>query len=139
MLFNVELLPGGKLPKKANPSDAGYDLYANEAVTIYVGETKLVRCGFKLGLKEGWEAQIRGRSGLGLKGLTVGQGIGTVDAGYRGEVGAILRNHGATPCFIKPGDRIAQMVLYKLDQAELTEGPVDATDRGEKGYGSSGV
>ncbi len=127
-------------PAKAHHDDAAWDLRSREATVIGSGEFKLVKTGLFLELPEGWEAQVRPRSGLALKhGISVLNTPGTIDAGYRGEVGVILINHGREPFVIERGHRIAQMVVQKLPAVELV--PVAAladSHRGAGGFGSTG-
>ena len=110
-------------------------------VTILPGEIKLISSGIYLSIPQGYEAEIRPRSGLALKhGISVLNSPGTIDAGYRGEVGIILLNHGAHEFPVKRGDRIAQMVIQKLPEVELV--PVtelNGSKRGAGGFGSTGV
>lgn len=132
------------LPTKGHPDDAGYDLKArvDDYIILQPGERRLIPTGVRLGLPVGYEAQIRPRSGLALNhGLTIVNSPGTVDAGYRGELGIILHNtdqeYGYT---VRRGDRIAQMVIHRLPTVgiDLVD-ELDETDRGEGGYGSTGV
>jgi len=100
----------------------------------------LVPTGLKIALEEGWEAQVRPRSGLALKhGITCLNSPGTIDSDYRGEVGVILVNHGQEPFVIRRGERIAQMVIARHEQAAILEtGTLDETVRGAGGFGSTG-
>lgn len=128
-------------PQKAHADDAAYDLRSREELTIAGGDFKLVKTGLFLELPFGWEAQVRPRSGLACKsGITVLNSPGTIDAGYRGEVGVILHNVSRQEFSIKRGDRIAQLVLQKLSEAELVmvEEICESTLRGEGGFGSTG-
>jgi len=142
MKVNIELLPYGQMPTKAHVDDAGFDLYAanEETIHLWAGDTKLIPVGFKINLPPGWEAQIRPRSGLAFRqSVTVLNAPGTIDAGYRGEVGVILVNHSKSKQFtVNKGDRIAQMVIKPVPKIELVVGSVDETARGAAGYGSSG-
>lgn len=128
----------------AKPGDAGFDLRAAilEPVKIYAGEAALIPCGIKLAIPLGFEVQVRPRSGLALKNqVTVLNSPGTVDSGYRGEVGVILQNHGDFRVFtINPGDRIAQGVLAAVAYLNfMTVDELPDSVRGETGFGSSGV
>lgn len=127
----------------ATPQSAGLDLRANndEPIELKPLERKLIPTGLFLALPEGYEAQIRPRSGLALKkGITVLNAPGTVDADYRGEVGVILINMSNEPFVIEKGERIAQMVIARHEQAELILVDVlDETERGAGGYGHTGV
>lgn len=129
------------LPAYAHPSDAGMDIRSVEALTIPVGKRALVHTGLIVNLPLGFEAQVRPRSGLALKhGVTVLNTPGTIDAGYRGEIGVILINLGDTDFEIKVGDRIAQMVIAPVTQSTIVEATeIDETDRGAGGFGSTGV
>ena len=131
------------LPSYATLLSAGLDLRANitESKTIDVLERCLIPTGLKVALPEGYEAQIRPRSGLALKhGITVLNSPGTVDADYRGEIGVILVNLSDTPFTINPGERVAQMVLAKHSQVDFVEvNELGDSERGEGGFGHTGV
>ncbi|MBP7173204.1 MAG: dUTP diphosphatase [Cloacibacterium sp.] len=132
-----------QLPKYQTALSAGMDLYANifEPITLKSLERKLIPTGLYISLPEGYEAQVRPRSGLALKnGITVLNTPGTIDADYRGEIGVILVNLSSEEVTINDGDRIAQMVIAKHETAtwEQVEN-LDETERGEGGFGSSGV
>ena len=133
--------PEAQLPAYAHPGDAGMDVRSIENVTLAPGARALVRTGLVLALPPDAEAQVRPRSGLALKhGVTVLNTPGTIDAGYRGEVGVILINLGAEPFVVEKGMKIAQLVVAPVAQAEIVEvSAVDATDRGAGGFGSTGV
>ena len=130
-----------QLPTYAHPGDAGMDVRSVEDVTLAPGARALVRTGLVLMLPPDAEAQVRPRSGLALKhGVTVLNSPGTIDAGYRGEVGVILVNLGAEPFVVEKGMKIAQLVVAPVAQAEVVEvSAVDASDRGAGGFGSTGV
>ncbi|MCT4622039.1 MAG: dUTP diphosphatase [Schleiferiaceae bacterium] len=121
---------------------AGLDLRANleNPVTLFPGEWKLVPTGLSIALPVGYEAQVRPRSGLAYKhGITVLNSPGTIDADYRGDVGVILINHSKHSFEIKNGERIAQLVIAKHEQAEWIEvKELDKTERGAGGFGSTG-
>ena len=127
-------------PAKAHPDDAAYDLRSRADMELAPGKTTLVPTGLFLELPVGYEAQIRCRSGLALKhDLSLPNAPGTIDAGYRGEVGVIVFNRGEKPFPVKRGDRIAQMVISKLPEVELLEvEELSETGRGEGGFGSTG-
>ena len=127
-------------PAKAHPDDAAYDLRSRVDVELPPGRTSLVPTGLFLELPVGYEAQIRSRSGLALKhDLSLPNAPGTVDAGYRGEVGVIMYNRGDKEFRIARGDRIAQMVIAKLPEVELVEvEELAASSRGAGGFGSTG-
>ncbi len=136
---------GMDLPLPAYMSDhaAGMDLYAavNPETVIPPGEWRLVQTGISIALPEGYEAQVRPRSGLALKqGVSILNTPGTVDADYRGEVGVILMNHGRQDLVIRRGDRIAQMIVNKIEKIELEEvAELSASDRGTGGFGHTGI
>ena len=128
------------IPAKAHSDDAAYDLRSRTDITLPVGKSTLVPTGVYMELPVNYEAQIRPRSGLALKhNLTLTNSPGTIDAGYRGEVGVIMFNHGPEEFAVKRGDRIAQMVIAELPQTELIlSDELNATDRGTGGFGSTG-
>ena len=144
-MIQVKVINKGKqpLPKYATPQSAGMDLRANieEAFTLKPLERKLVPTGLFISLPEGYEAQVRPRSGLALKhGITVLNTPGTVDADYRGEVGVVLVNLSNEPFTVEPGERIAQMVIAKHERADfVVVEELDETERGAGGYGHTGV
>jgi len=131
------------LPSYQTRASAGMDLRAQLAEPIRLGplERAVVGTGLYLELPEGYEAQIRPRSGLAAKqGITVLNSPGTIDADYRGEIGVILANVSNEPVTIQHGDRIAQMVISRHQQAEWIEvETLSLTDRGSGGFGSTGV
>jgi len=144
-IVRIQRLPHGEgldLPSYATEHAAGADLRAavSEEVIIQPGERTLIPTGIAMALPDGFEAQIRPRSGLALKhGITVLNTPGTIDADYRGEVGIILINHGDMPFHIHRGDRIAQMIIAPFVQAAWQEAAsLSETARGEGGFGSSG-
>lgn len=132
-------LPG---PERATAHAAGFDLRACVAADTIVaaGERAMVPTGIALALPEGYEAQIRPRSGLALRhGVTLLNAPGTIDADYRGEIGVIMINHGATPFLIARGERIAQLVISRLPEVEVEiVEELPATARGAGGFGSTG-
>jgi dUTP pyrophosphatase len=136
----IKLNEAAIIPSYSHPGDAGLDLFAVEAQTILPGETKLINTGIAIAVPPGTEAQIRPRSGLALKhSITVLNSPGTIDAGYRGEIGIILINLGKQPFQILPGMKIAQMVIASIIQAKLTlVTQLNATNRGIDGFGSTG-
>jgi dUTP pyrophosphatase len=131
-----------ELPAYATSLSAGMDIRANlsESLILQPLERKLVPTGLFLEIPEGFEVQIRPRSGLAFKhGITVLNSPGTIDADYRGEVGVLLVNLSNEPFEIQHGERIAQMVVVSYTQAELIETTeLSATDRGSGGFGSTG-
>ena len=133
--------PDAVLPAYAHPSDAGMDVRSVEDLTIAPGKRALVHTGLVMLLPPMYEAQVRPRSGLALKsGVTVLNTPGTIDSGYRGEVGVILANFGDADFHVRKGDKIAQIVIAPVTQPEIVETTeVDETDRGSGGFGSTGV
>ena len=145
--IEVRQLPhaeGLALPAYQSALAAGLDLLAavpdNEPVILEPGQHALIPTGLTIALPQGYEAQVRPRSGLAVRyGVTVLNAPGTVDADYRGEIGVPLINHGSAPFAVRRGERIAQMVIAPVVQAELI--PVEAlsaTARGSGGFGSTG-
>lgn len=135
-----KLNPEAKL-EQAHKGDAGIDLYSTETIEILPGEIKLVKTGIKIAVPEGFEGQVRPKSGLALnKGITVLNTPGTIDSGYRGEVGVIVINHGKEKFKAEKGKKIAQIVFNKIEtpEIELVE-ELDDTSRGEHGFGSTGL
>ena len=132
-----------QLPAYATAQSAGMDLRANldAPITLHPMERRLMPTGLHSALPEGYEAQVRPRSGLALKhGLTVLNAPGTIDADYRGEVGVVLINLSADDFVINDGERIAQLVIARYEQADLVVvEELDETERGEGGYGHTGV
>lgn len=133
--------PDAVLPAYAHPSDAGMDIRSVDDLVIPSGKRALVHTGLVMLLPPMYEAQVRPRSGLALKnGVTVLNTPGTIDSGYRGEVGVILANFGDDDFIVKKGDKIAQLVIAPVTQPEIAETDfVDETDRGAGGFGSTGV
>ena len=131
-----------ELPDYQSDHAAGMDLHAalSEPVTIESGEIRIIPCGFAMALPEGYEAQIRPRSGLACKhGISVPNAPGTIDADYRGEVKVALINHGKTPFTVEPKMRIAQMVVSEVARCEIQDvEELDTTVRGAGGFGSTG-
>ena len=127
-------------PRKAHADDAAYDLRSRQELVITPKTTVLVPTGLFLEIPPGYEAQIRSRSGLALKNaLSLPNAPGTIDAGYRGEVGVIMYNRGEVPFRIRRGDRIAQMVISKLPEVDLVEvETLEESARGAGGFGSTG-
>ena len=128
------------MPAYATQGSAGVDLRASEPCVIPPGGRALVPTGLRIALPEGYEAQVRPRSGLALKhGVTLLNSPGTIDSDYRGEIGVILINLGQEPFSIQPGDRIAQMVFAPVTRGVWDEVDVlDETERGAGGFGSTG-
>lgn len=141
MILKVKKLsPGAILPRYAHPGDAGLDLCASEALQLAPGAAGLVRTGLAIELPPGTEAQVRPRSGLALKHqVTVLNAPGTIDEGYRGEVGVILVNHGRAAFSVEPGMKIAQLVVQPVLRVDVQEAPdLSDTRRGQGGFGSTG-
>ena len=132
--------PDAVLPAYAHPSDAGMDLRSVADLTIAPGGRALVPTGLVVLLPPLYEAQVRPRSGLALKhGVTVLNTPGTIDSGYRGEIGVILANFGTEAFSVRKGDKVAQLVIEPVTQPEIVETDVvDETDRGAGGFGSTG-
>ena len=129
------------LPEYQTTQAAGMDLHAclDAPVTLAPMERRMIPTGLAIALPDGYEAQIRARSGLSIKhGITMVNGIGTVDADYRGEVGALVINLGQEPFVIEPDMRIAQLVIAKYEHITWQESDaLSDTDRGEGGFGST--
>jgi len=144
-MIEIKVVNRGRqpLPQYATKQSAGMDLRANidEPIVLHPMERRLIPTGLFIALPEGYEAQVRPRSGLALKhGLTVLNAPGTIDADYRGEVGVVLINLSQEDFVINAGERIAQMVIARHEQAQfqLVE-ELDETERGAGGYGHTGV
>jgi dUTP pyrophosphatase len=135
---NGEGLP---LPSYETKGAAGMDLRAAEKTVLRPGERYLMPTGFAIALPEGYEAQVRPRSGLAVKhGVTVLNAPGTIDCDYRGEIKVPLINHGQSDFTIQRGDRIAQMVIAEVTRVQWREDEnLDETERGSGGFGSSGL
>ena len=146
MKIILKRLPHGRdlaLPHYATSGSAGLDLIAavEEEIELLPGQRAAIPCGIAIELPHGYEAQVRPRSGLALnQGVTVLNAPGTIDSDYRGEVKAILINHGAEPYLIKRGAKIAQMVIARHEQAEIVESQaLSDSARGAGGFGSTGM
>lgn len=130
------------MPQYQTAQAAAMDVVAciDEPVIIASQERIIIPTGFAMALPTGYEAQIRARSGLAAKhGIMLANGVGTIDADYRGEVGVILLNTSNEPFTVEPGMRIAQMIVQQYETVEWDEvGELDITERGEGGYGSTG-
>jgi dUTP pyrophosphatase len=143
-ITRTEFGRGIPLPAYQTEGAAGFDLLAAipDEIVLQPGERALIPAGFKMAMPEGYEAQVRPRSGLALKhGVTVLNAPGTIDSDYRGEVGVILINLGTEPFPVRRGERIAQMVIAPVTRvAEMTEvEDLDETKRGAGGFGSTGT
>ena len=135
----------GNTPTYETPGSSGMDINAfldkGEEITVLPGKRALISTGLYLELPKGFEAQIRARSGLSIKkGISLVNGIGTIDSDYRGEIKIPIINFGDEPFTVKNGDRIAQMVIakYEIIEWDLTE-KLDKTKRGDGGFGHTGV
>ncbi len=133
--------PEARIPDYAHNDDAGVDLYSCSDLVLAPGERAIVPIGIKISIPQGYEAQVRPKSGLALNhGITMLNSPGTIDAGYRGEVCVIVINHGKEDFFIEQGKKIAQLVFNKIERARFEEvDDLDDTHRGEGGFGSSGL
>lgn len=144
-MVKIEVINKGRqpLPAYATAQSAGMDLRANipESITLQPLERRLIPTGLYIALPEGYEAQVRPRSGLALKhGITVLNSPGTIDSDYRGELMVLLINLSQNPFTVNDGERIAQLVIARHEQAVLTAVEVlDETERGAGGYGHTGV
>lgn len=144
MTINVKFVkthPEAKVPTYNTKNDSGADLYSVESRVLWQHEPAIVETGLRIQLPPGYEAQIRPRSGLAAKGVTVNNSPATIDNGYTGPLKVILIYHGPEDRFhINSGDRIAQLVLAKYEQVDVFEEveTLEETDRGQKGIGSSG-
>lgn len=128
------------IPQYAHKGDSGFDLASTESITIVPGETKLISTGLAFQIPEGYEMQIRPRSGMSVKTkFRVANSPGTIDSNFVGEVKIIAENIGHRPIFIEKGDRIAQGVLCPIYEAVFVEQELEDTNRGSNGFGSSGV
>jgi dUTP pyrophosphatase len=133
--------PEAKTPHYAHPGDAGLDLFSVQEAELLPGSSQLIRTGIVIELPNGMEAQIRPRSGLALKHqITILNTPGTIDAGYRGEIGVIMINHGKEPFHIHKGMKIAQMVIQRVIRVDVeVVDELSQSLRGTDGFGSSGV
>ena len=141
MLVKIVNKSSNALPQFETGGSAGADIRSNQRTTIQPGSFELIKTGLFVEIPYGYEIQIRPRSGLALKyGITVLNSPGTIDSDYRGEIGVILINHGTEPFDINVGDRIAQMVVAKVEHAQWQlVGSLDtSTKRGINGFGSTG-
>jgi dUTP pyrophosphatase len=138
----VKKLSGDAIvPAYAHSGDSGMDLFANEALELQPGERKLVKTGLAVAVPPGFEAQVRPKSGIALKdGVTVMNTPGTIDSGYRGEVGVILINLGSKKFVVEKGKKIAQLVISRVEAADVSVvEDLNETSRNSGGFGSTGV
>ncbi len=141
--IELQRLPNGgglPLPSYASAGAAGMDVVAAESLTLRAGARAAVATGFAIAIPDGWEVQVRPRSGLALHhGITCLNSPGTIDSDYRGEVKVILANLGQEDFAVKRGERIAQLVPQRVTRADLAEvASLSATERGAGGFGSTG-
>lgn len=136
----ISLEGGASPPEYQTSGSAGMDLRSIEPVELLPMERKLIRTGLRIALPEGYEAQVRPRSGLALKhGIGMVNAPGTIDSDYRGEIGVLLINLGSEPVRLEAGERIAQMVVAPIVRCQWTEAmELTGTARGEGGFGSTG-
>ena len=142
MMLEVKLLDKhAKLPKYAHEGDAGMDLFSIESKIIHPGERSLIKTGISIGLPPNAEAQVRPKSGLAIKnGITILNTPGTIDYGYRGEVGVILINHSQEEFAISIGMKIAQIVIKPVITVTVEQvEELSQTQRGTGGFGSTGI
>jgi dUTP pyrophosphatase len=141
MILKVKrLTPDAHVPRYAHEGDAGLDLFANQHVDLAPGESAIVKTGVSIELPPGTEGQVRPRSGMAARhAVTVLNTPGTIDEGYRGEVGVILINHGRAPFTVEQGMKIAQLVVAPVTRVTVeTADNLSDTHRGEGGFGSTG-
>jgi len=136
-----KLNPAAIIPHYAHDGDAGMDVYSIEDSTLHAGDIKLIKTGLSFEVPKGYEIQVRPKSGLALKnGITITNSPGTLDSGYRGELGVIMQNCSKISYEIKKGEKIAQIVLAKYEEAKITEAcELADTSRGTGGFGSTGL
>lgn len=131
---------GAKMPAYAHKGDSGMDVYAAEDCLLNPMERRLVATGIKIAIPQGYEAQIRPKSGLALQGISHANSVGTIDSSYRGEIKIPLINFSDKPYRIDKGKKIGQMVFAKVEEAVFEEtDELDSTTRNEQGFGSTGL
>ena len=133
--------PDGYAPAYATAGSAGMDLRAHleQPVVLAPWSRESVPTGLRLAIPQGYEGQVRPRSGLALRhGVTTLNAPGTIDSDYRGEIRVILMNSSDEPFTVSPGDRIAQLVIAPVETVRLVQAPLDETERGDGGFGSTG-
>jgi dUTP pyrophosphatase len=135
--IDCQLQPGAQLPQRAHPSDAGADLFSNEHCEIYPGEQKLVDTGVAVKIPRGFAGFIYNRSSQGKRGITIPHSVGVIDADYRGNLKVLLKNISEDPYVITVGDRIAQLVVQRVELPTFRDAWND-TQRGTGGFGSTG-
>ena len=128
------------IPRYAHDTDTGMDIYSTEEIVILPNHRCLVPTGIKVEIPKGYEIQIRPKSGLAIKhGITILNTPGTIDSGYRGEIKVIVINHSSKHYKIEKGQKIAQIILNKIEKIKFTETKLGKTKRGEGGFGSTGL
>ena len=137
-VLECQLKPGAKLPERAHHSDAGADLFAYENLEIYPNEQKLVDTGIAIKIPQGFAGFVYNRSSQGKKGITIPHSVGVIDSGYRDTIKVLLKNIGDDPYKITAGDRIAQLVIQKVELVGFKDIWNDST-RGTGGFGSTGT
>lgn len=139
----IKRMPGNEqpIPEYAKEGDSGFDLRSEEDLDIHPGTTEMIKTGWAVSTGDGYELQVRSRSGLAAKhGLSVLNSPGTIDAGYTGEICVLLHNGGNRPIRVFKGDRIAQAVLAPVVQANFIEvNEIEESDRGSGGFGHTGT
>ena len=136
--LECQLKPGAQLPERAHPTDAGADLFSNEDLEIYPNEQKLVDTGIAIKIPHGFAGFVYNRSSQGKKGITIPHSVGVIDSGYRDTIKVLLKNIGDDPYKITTGDRIAQLVIQKVELVGFKDIWNDST-RGTGGFGSTGT
>ena len=136
--LECQLKPGAQLPYRAHPTDAGADLFSNEDLEIYPNEQKLVDTGIAIKIPQGFAGFVYNRSSQGKKGITIPHSVGVIDSGYRDTIKVLLKNIGDDPYKITAGDRIAQLVIQKVELVGFKDIWNDST-RGTGGFGSTGT
>lgn len=134
----IKVLPGGKIPTYAHPTDAGADVYASESITFEAGETKIIPTGIKVNIPTGYAIFIYPRSGMSLKtGMRIANSVGVIDSDYNKEIGVIMTNTFNSKWTIMQGDKIAQMIIMPVPMIKFIE-VNDIQDSGRGGFGSTG-
>lgn len=136
-VIDCQLQPGAHLPQRAHPTDAGADLRALAACEIYPGEQKLVDTGVAVKIPRGFAGFIFNRSSQGKRGITIPHSVGVIDSDYRGNLKVLLKNISEDPYIIQAGDRIAQLVVQRVELPTFRDAWND-TQRGTGGFGSTG-
>lgn len=136
-VIDCQVQPGAKLPERAHASDAGADLFALEAYEILPGEQKLVDTGVAVKIPRGFAGFIFNRSSQGKQGITIPHSVGVIDSDYRGNLKVLLKNISQTSYLVQPGDRIAQLVVQRVELPTFRDAWND-TRRGTGGFGSTG-